>query len=189
MALSFPAGAQQTGKVPRVGFLLASFPSNETRSLGGFRQGLRELGYVEGNNIKIEYRYAEGNSDRFPDLAAELVRLKVDIIVVGSAISAAAAKDATKTIPIVMSGSDPVASGLITSLARPGGNITGVTNLSPEIGGKQLELLKDAFPKVVRVAVLGNPASPAFTIQVRETEIAARSLGIQLQHSRSKRHQ
>ena len=114
LALSFPSGAQQTGKVPRVGFLLASFPSNETRSLRGFRQGLRELGYAEGNNIKIEYRYAEGNSDRFPDLAAELVRLKVDIIVVGSAISAAAAKNATKTIPIVMSGSDPVASGLIT---------------------------------------------------------------------------
>jgi putative ABC transport system substrate-binding protein len=179
-ALCFPAEAQQQGKAPKIGFLLASSPSTQSSSLEFFRQGLRELGYTEGKNILFEYRYAEGKSDRFPDLAAELIRLKVDVIVVASAISASAARNATKTIPIVMSGSDAVGSGLIASLAQPGGNITGLTNPSPELGGKQLGLLKETIPKASRVAVLRNPVSPASTHQLREIEVAGRSLGVQL---------
>jgi ABC-type uncharacterized transport system substrate-binding protein len=179
-ALCFAASAQQPKKVPRIGFLSMSSPSSETPPLAAFRQGLRDLGYVEGENILVEYRYAEGKSDRLRDLAAELVRLKVDVIVVGSILSASTAKDATKTIPIVMSGSDPVASGLINSLARPGGNITGVTNLSPEVGGKQLELLKDSIPKLSRIAVLVNPDSAASSLQLKETQAAGRSVGVHL---------
>ena len=144
--LCFPADAQQQAKVPRIGFLVASSASFYSSRIEAFRQGLRELGYVEGKNIVIEYRFAEGKEDRLRELAAELVRLKVDIIV--AAASAAAAKDATKTIPIVFAASaDPVASGIVASLARPGGNVTGLTILAPELSGKRLELLKEASPK------------------------------------------
>jgi putative ABC transport system substrate-binding protein len=146
---------------------------------------LRELGYIEGQNIAIEYRYGEGKQDRWPALAAEVVRLKVDIIVVtGGAIWVRTAKNATKTIPIVMvgTGGDPVEEGLVDSLARPGGNVTGITNLTTELGGKRLELLKEAVPKLARVAVLYNPASRASVLQMKEVlPIAARALKLTLQ--------
>ncbi|HEV2056810.1 MAG TPA: ABC transporter substrate-binding protein [Methylomirabilota bacterium] len=152
--------------------------------LDAFRQGLRELGWVEGQNIVIDYRYAEGRFDRLPDLAAELVRLKVDIIVAQPLPAAAAAKNATETIPIVMisGGADPVGLGLIATLARPGGNVTGSSySAGQEIGGKQLELLKKTVPKVRRVAILSNPANPGHPPMVGELNVAARSLGVQLQ--------
>ena len=149
------------------------------------RLALRERGYIEGQNIAIEYRYAEGKLDRLPELAAELVGLKVDIIVVtGGDPDIRAAKNATKTIPIVMAGNgtDPVEAGFIDSLAHPGGNVTGLTNLSPELGGKRLELLKEVVPKLVRVAVLYDPALPSNVVQVKETlPVAARALGLTLQ--------
>jgi putative tryptophan/tyrosine transport system substrate-binding protein len=172
--------AQQSGRIPRIGFLGAGSSSTSSPSRDGFRQGLRELGYVEGKNILIEERYAEGKSDRFPDLAAEFVRLKVDVIVVASALSASGASKATKTIPIVMAGSDPVAGGLVDSLAQPGGNITGIANPSPELGGKQLELLKETVPKASRLAVLRNPASPVTNAQLKEIEAAGRSMRVEL---------
>ena len=161
LALPFPAQAQQPKKVPRIGYLSSGDPASESTRSEAIRLALRERGYIEGQNIAIEYRYAEGKLDRFPELAAELVRLKVDIIVVaGGAGPIRAAKNATKTIPIVMTGvgADPVEAGLVESLARPGGNVTGLTNLSRELGGKRLELLKEAVPKLARVAVLYDPA-------------------------------
>ena len=174
--------AQQPKKVPRIGYLSASDPASESTRSEAIRLALRELGYIEGQNIATEYRYAEGKRDRFPELAAELVRLKVDIIVVAGGDNAVrAAKNATKTIPIVMvgTGSDPVEAGLIESLARPGGNVTGLTNLSRELGGKRLELLKEAVPKLARVAVLYDPASPASVREVKEVlPVAARALGL-----------
>ena len=154
------AAAQQPKKVPRIGYLSTTDPASDSARAEAIRLALRELGYIEGQNIAIEYRYAEGKLDRFPELAAELVRLKVDIIVVaGGAELVRAAKNATKTIPIVMAGSgtDPVEAGLVESLARPGGNVTGITSLSGELGGKRLELLKEAVPKLARVAVLYDP--------------------------------
>ena len=162
-AHSFPADAQQPKKVPRIGYLSAVDPASESARAEGIRLALRELGYIEGQNIATEYRYAEGKRDRLPELAAELVRLKVDIIVAaGGAGLIRAAKNATKTIPIVMAGggADPVEAGLIESLARPGGNVTGTTTLARELAGKRLELLKEAVPKLVRVAVLYDPANP-----------------------------
>ena len=155
------AQAQQPKKVPRIGYLSSADPATESARAEAIRLALRELGYIEGQNIAIEYRYAEGKRDRVPELAAELVRLKVDIIVVaGGDPWIRAAKNATKTIPIVMvgAGSDPVEAGLVESLARPGGNVTGITNLTRELGGKRLELLKEAVPKLARVAVLYDPA-------------------------------
>ena len=155
------AQAQQPKKVPRIGYLSSCDPASESTRAEAIRLALRELGYIEGQNIAIEYRYAEGKRDRLPELAAELVRLKVDIIVVaGGDQLVRAAKNATKTIPIVMAGAglDPVEAGLVESLARPGGNVTGITNLSRELGGKRLELLKEAVPKLARVAVLYDPA-------------------------------
>ena len=182
------ADAQQAaGKVYRIGFLSvlgAPTPSTPAGVLEAFRQGLRELGGVEGQNIVIDYRFAEGRFDRLPDLAAELVRLKVDIIVAVATQGVAAAKNATETIPIVMiSGSaDPVGLGFIASLARPGGNVTGLSySVGPEILGKGLELLKEIVPKVRRVAILSNPASPVQPLFIREVKVAARSLGVQLQ--------
>ena len=157
LALGVTAEAQQAKKVPRIGYLSSSDPNTESTRAEAIRLGLRELGYMEGQNIAIEYRYTEGKRDRAPELAAELVHLKVDIIVVaGGAPWIRAAKNATKTIPIVMSGAgiDPVVAGLVESLARPGGNVTGITNLTRELGGKRLELLKEAVPKLSRVAVL-----------------------------------
>ena len=149
--------AQQPKKVPRIGYLSPLDPASESITSEAIRLALRELGYIDGQNIAIEYRYAEGKIDRLPKLAAELVRLKVDIIVAaGGDLLTRAAKNATKTIPIVMvgRGSDPVEAGLVESLARPGGNVTGLTNLGPELGGKRLELFKEAVPKLARVAVL-----------------------------------
>ena len=163
-AQSIPARAQQPKKVPRIGYLSAGDAASESARAEAIRLALRERGYIEGQNIATEYRYAEGKLDRFPELAAELVRLKVDVIVAaGGDRLVRAAKNATKTIPIVMTGggSDPVEAGLVESLARPGGNVTGITNLARELGGKRLELLKEAVPKVARVAVLYDPAGPA----------------------------
>jgi putative tryptophan/tyrosine transport system substrate-binding protein len=179
------AGAQQAAKVPRIGFLSAATSGVSSPPLDAFRQGLRELGWVEGQNITIEYRFAEGKSDRLPDLAAELARLKVDIIVAEATQGVAAAKNATEMIPIVMiSGSaDPVGLGFIASLARPGGNVTGLSySVSPEIAGKGLELLKEIVPNVRRVAILSNPASAVQPLFIRDVNGAARSLGVQLQH-------
>jgi len=179
LALSFPADAQQPTKVPRVGFLTANDFSALAARIEALRQGLRELGYVEAKNIVIEYRYAEGKPDRLPALAAELVRLKVDIIVSAGPQSTRAAKEATVTIPIVMAFDfDPVGNGFVASLARPGGNITGLSTLAPEISGKQLELLKEIVPSLSRVAVLGNSTDPGNAQVVEETERAAVALGV-----------
>jgi putative ABC transport system substrate-binding protein len=175
------AGAQQAGKIPRIGLLSPFSPSATEPWHQAFRHGLRDLGWVEGQNISIEYRYAEGRRDRLPDLAADLVRLKVDIIVVDSTSPAVAAKNATRAIPIVVaSGSDTVASGLVKSLARPGGNITGLDQMAPELGGKRLELLKEIVPTLSRVAVLWNPQNPASTLNWKELQLPARQLGVQL---------
>jgi putative tryptophan/tyrosine transport system substrate-binding protein len=179
------AEAQQPKKAYRIGYLSNSDPVTESARAEAVRLALRELGYIEGQNIAIEYRYAEGKRDRLPELAAELVRLKVDIIVVAAGDAAIrAAKNATKSIPIVVvgAGSDPVEAGLIESLAHPGGNVTGLTNLGRELGGKRLELLKEAVPKLVRVAVLYEPASPPSVREVKEVlPVAARALGLTIQ--------
>src|SRR5438552_4352151 len=178
------AEAQQAGRVPRIGFLSLTSPSDRPPLLDAFRQGLRELGWVEGQNIVIDYRYAEGRIDRLPDLAAELVRLKVDLIVASAGTQAAtAAKNATGTIPIVMIFvRDPVGTGLIASLARPGGNVTGVSGSAGlDLFAKQLELLKETVPKIRRVAILSNPDNAYHQLAIREVNVAARSLGVQLQ--------
>ena len=182
-ALCFPAYAQQAKKAPRIGYLSNSSPSAARETVGAFRQGLRDLGYIEGQNIVFEYRWGEGNIDRFPILVAELVRLKVDAIVTGGTLAALAAKKATTTIPIVMSTvDDPVAFGLVDSLGRPGGNITGLTSgAGPGLYGKRLELLKETFPRVSRVAVLWNPDDPGSVINMRGMEAPARSLSLKLQ--------
>jgi ABC-type uncharacterized transport system substrate-binding protein len=183
LALCPSAEAQQPKKVPRIGYLSSLDPARESPRSEAIRLALRELGYIEGQNIAIEYRYAEGNRDRASAHAAELVRLKVDIIVVGTPTNIRTAMNATKTIPIVMmgSGTDPVVAGLIESLARPGGNVTGLTLLSEELGGKRLELLKEAVPKLARVAVLNDPATPGTAREVKdELPTAARALGLTL---------
>ena len=186
LQITFPsAGAQQPKKVPRIGYLSAFNPATESTRTETIRLALRERGYVEGQTIAFEYRYAEGKPDRFPALAAELVSLKVDIIVVGGGTRLIlAAKNATKTIPIVMTGGggDPVEAGFVESLARPGGNVTGITNLGRELSGKRLELLKEAVPKVARVAILSDPAAPSSVLDVKEVlPVAARALGLTLQ--------
>ena len=180
LAAPLAARAQQPpAKTARIG-LLFFVPTPLLDE--AFRQGLRELGYIEGQNIAIEYRSAEGKSERLPGLAAELVRLKVDVIVAASPPATEAAKRATSTIPIVFAVSgDPVAEGLVTSLARPGGNITGLATISPELVGKQLEMLKGVAPKVTRVAVLQNPSTGLQPVALRQAEDAARALGVQLQ--------
>jgi putative tryptophan/tyrosine transport system substrate-binding protein len=174
-----PAKAQQpAGKVYRIGLLS---PTSESRGIDGFWEGLRSLGYVDGRNIVVEHRSAEGRFDRLPELAAELVRMRVDVIVAVVTQASLAAKNATKTIPIVMLGvGDPVGAGLVTSLAQPGGNVTGTSLQNVEVAGKTLELLKNAIPKLRVVTVLWNPANAVFQAQmVKETEAAAPSLGIQ----------
>jgi putative tryptophan/tyrosine transport system substrate-binding protein len=161
------AEAQQPKKIPRIGYLASAALARGSIPSEAIRRALHELGYMEGQNIAFEYRYAEGKRDRYPELAAELVRLKVDVIVVsGGPGPIQAAKNATKTIPIVMTGvgPDPVEAGLVESLARPGSNVTGLTNLNPELGGKRLELLKEVVPKLARVAVLHDPANPASVV-------------------------
>jgi putative ABC transport system substrate-binding protein len=179
------AEAQQAKKIPRIGYLSITDAATDSARAEGIRLALRELGYIEGQNIAIEYRYAEGKNDRLPELAAELLRLKVDIIVAAAGdITIRAAKNATKTIPIVMTGSgvDPVRAGLVESLARPGGNVTGLTRLSRELGGKRLELLKEAVPKLSRVAVLYDPALPPSLHEVKELLPAdARALKLTIQ--------
>jgi putative ABC transport system substrate-binding protein len=183
LAAPLAADAQQAGKVPRIGFLGTRTLSDTSPYLDAFRQGLRELGWVEGQNIVIDDRFAEGRFDRLPDLAAELVRLKVAIIVAAPTPAVVAAKKATETIPIVaIAVGDPVGIGLIASLARPGGNVTGLSfSVGLEIAGKGLELLKETVPKVRRVAVLSNPANPGQPLSIRELNVAAQSLGVQLQ--------
>jgi putative tryptophan/tyrosine transport system substrate-binding protein len=179
-ALCFSAEAQQQRKIARIGYLSAGDPVSRRDRIEALRQGLKELGYIEGKNIIIEYRYAEGRSDRLSDLARELVALKVDIIFAGGAPSTAAAKNATSTLPIVTSSDDPVGRGLVAGLPRPGGNITGLTNLTIELAGKRLELLKEVIPGLSRVAVLCSPR-PGSDLGMREIEIAAQSAGLQLQ--------
>jgi putative tryptophan/tyrosine transport system substrate-binding protein len=177
--------AQQPKKVPRIGYLAGSDAMRDSTRAEAIRLALRERGYIEGQNIAIEYRYAEGKVDRFPELASELMRLKVDIIVAsGGNRIILAATNATKTIPIVMvgSGPDPVEAGFVESLARPGGNVTGLTSLSKELGGKRLELLKEAVPKLARVAVLYDPTNPPSVIEVKEIlPVAAQALRLTLQ--------
>jgi len=183
-ALCVPAQAQQPKKVPRIGYLLAGDATIESARSEAIRLALRERGYIEGQNIATDYRYAEGKPDRYPELAVELVRLKVDIILAGGAGPIRAAKNATKTIPIVMwgLGADPVEAGLTESLARPGGNVTGITNLTTELGGKRLELFKEAVPKLARVALLYDPAISGSVFQVKEVlPTAARALRLTIQ--------
>src|SRR5262249_12693019 len=179
------AQAQQPAKIPRIGYLSNADAATDSPRCEGIRLALRELGYIKGQNIAIEYRYSEGKRERFRDLAAELVRLKVDVIVVtGGTLSVEATMNATKTIPIVMvgGGADPVRAGLVESLARPGGNVTGVTVLCRELGGKRLELLKEAVPKLARVAVLYEPANPVSLHEVKELLPAdARALKLTIQ--------
>ena len=180
-AWPFAARAQQMGKVPRIGYLGSSSPSLEPHFVEAFRQKLRELGHIEGENIAIEYRWAEGQDGRLPDLAAELVRLQPNVIVTTGTPGALAAMQATKTIPIVMASSgDPVGAGLVASLARPGGHVTGFTIVGPQIEGKRLDLLKEAVPELSRVAVLWNPSNPALVSYFDTIENAGRTLRISL---------
>jgi len=175
-------GAQPT-KIPRIGFLSALNPDAVPTWLVAFRQGLREHGYVEGKNIVIEWRYAEGKLDRLPSLANELVNLKVDVIVSGGPAVTRAAKKVPTTIPIVMGfDNDPVGSGFVASLAQPGGNITGLSNYAPEMSGKRLELLKEIVPRLSRVAVLGTSTQPGNAQMLKETELAAGAFGVKLQY-------
>lgn len=175
------AQAQQTAKVLRIGYLTANSVSAEQARLDTFRQGLRALGYVEGRNIVIEYRFTDGKFDRLPNLAAELIQLKVDVLIANTTNAALAAKNVAREIPIFFIGvSDPVEAGLVDSLARPGGNITGLTNIAPVLAGKRLELLKETVPKLSRVAVLWDPQNPGSTPQWKESQLAARELGLQL---------
>jgi putative tryptophan/tyrosine transport system substrate-binding protein len=182
LAVSVPVQAQQAKKVPRIGFLnTLSFSSGPART-EAFRQGLRELGYVEGKNIVIEWRSAEGKVDQVPALASELVSLKVNVIVTAGPTVTRAAKEATATIPIVMAyDTDPVGNGFVASLAHPGGNVTGLSTQYPEISGKQLELLKEIVPKLSRIAVIGSSTVPGTAQALRETELAAGAFSVQLQ--------
>jgi putative tryptophan/tyrosine transport system substrate-binding protein len=183
-ALCVPAQAQQPKKVTRIGYLSSQDAAYESARAEGIRLALRDLGYIEGQNIAIDYRYSEGKTDRAPELAAELVRLKVDIIIVAGGIHWIRAAKETKTIPVVMVGvgNDPVEAGLVESLARPGGNVTGLTNLTGKLAGKRLELLKEAVPKLARVAVLYQPATPANVLEVNEDlPVAARVLKLTVQ--------
>jgi putative tryptophan/tyrosine transport system substrate-binding protein len=188
LAVTVLAEAQQPKKVPWIGLLIASSPSPASPRVEAFRQGLRDLGYVEGKDIVIEYRYGEGKPDRLPTLAAELVSLKIDIIVTGGSSPTRAAKEATVSIPIVMTQDiDPVGSGFVASLARPGGNITGLSNFAPELSGKRIELLKELAPNISRVAVLGALSLPAnaqgLNAQaLNEVKLAAEALRVKLQY-------
>ena len=178
-----PAQAQPTTKIFRLGYLAGSSLTVNAARIEAFLQGLRELGYLQGKNIVLEYRAAEGNSKRYPALASELVSLKVDVIVTAGAASTRAAREATSTIPIVMvQDSDPVGSGFVASLARPGGNITGLSTLAPEISGKRLELLKEIVPTLSRIATLGTSNYPGNAQSLKETELAAAAFGVRVQY-------
>ena len=177
-ALCLPAEAQQKGKVPRIGILFIG--GRNQPHLEAFKQGLRERGYMEGENITFDYRYADGKEDRLPVLAAELVHLKVDVIVVTADVSAQAAQQATKTIPIVVTTGDPVTWGLADSLAKPGGNVTGLSVLLADLSGKRVEILRETFPKLTRLATLWNPAERVATPVFKETSTAAQALSLQL---------
>jgi putative ABC transport system substrate-binding protein len=183
IAAPLAAGAEQPGKVFRIG-ILSNVPLSDpqgARVWGAFIEGLRDLGYVEGRNITIEHRSSEGKYERLPELAAELVRLRVDVIVVPATRNVVVARQATRTIPIVMAGTaDAVGFGLVASLARPGGNVTGISTLGPEIVGKQLALLKEIGPGMSRVAILGNPANDGYARVLEELKLAAKSLGMSL---------
>jgi putative ABC transport system substrate-binding protein len=182
LAVPLAVGAQPPAKIPRIGVLAAGIPTTYISRYEAFRQGLRDLGYVEGQTIAIEYRYAEGNFERLPDLAAELVGLKVDLIVASSAPETGAAKRATTSIPIVFAAhGDPVGTGHVASLAKPGGNLTGMSTMEGDLSPKRLQLLKETFPRIARVAVLWNAANPAKGLDWRETQRAARTLGLTLQ--------
>jgi len=178
------AEAQQATKIPRIGYLTGATADGQTARIEAFQQGLRELGYVEGKNIVVEYRYAELKPARLPALAADLVRLKVDVIVTSAGGMTRAAKEATNIIPIVMAqDSDPVGNGFVASLARPGGNITGLSTLAPEISGKQLELLKEIIPKLSRVAILGGTSTSTSTAQqLKEIELASSAFKVKIQY-------
>jgi putative ABC transport system substrate-binding protein len=181
LALCGSVEAQQTGKIPRIGYLEPGTASGNTVLLDGFRQELSKLGWIEGKNITIEYRFAEQKNERLPELAADLVRLKVDLAVVSTGPAALAAKQATATIPIVMANvGDPVGQGLVVSLARPGGNVTGLASLSPELNTKRLEILKDAVPKLGRVGFLRGPEAGK-SPQVKELRAAALALKLKLE--------
>jgi len=184
LALAPLAGeAQQAGKMPRIGVLAAAPLSANPARIKAFREGLGELGYVEGKSIVIEWRFLEDKGDRLPALAVELTRLKVDVLVAFGPASTQAAKEATNTIPIVMAQvNDPIGAGFVASLARPGGNITGLSVMAPELSGKKLELLKEIVPKLSRVAVFGTSTLPGNAQSVKETELAAKTLGLQLQY-------
>jgi putative tryptophan/tyrosine transport system substrate-binding protein len=182
LAAPLAAEAQQAAKVPRIGFLGNSTAALEANLVGPFREGLRELGYVEGRNILIEYRWAEGQYERFPALIAELIALKVDVIVTAGTPAALAVKKATTSIPLVMAAvGDPIGVGLVASLARPGGNVTGLSAIAPELEGKRLELLREVVPKLSSIAVLWNPDNPFHAGSLKETRAAAQVLGIKVQ--------
>ena len=182
LAAPLTADAQQAAKVPRIGFLGNSTAALEANLVGPFREGLRELGYVEGRNILIEYRWAEGKNERLPALIAELIALKVDVIVTAGTPAALAVKKATTSIPLVMAAAgDPIGVGLVASLARPGGNVTGLSAIAPELEGKRLELLREVVSKLSHIAVLWNPDNPFQPGSLKETRAAAQVLGIKVQ--------
>ena len=182
LAAPLAAGAQQPGKVYRVGFLGNSTAALEGNLVGPFREGLRDLGYIEGRNILIEYRWADGEYERFPALIAELAALKVDVIVTAGTPAALAVKKTTPSIPLVMAAvGDPIGVGLVVSLARPGGNVTGSSAIAPELEGKRLELLREMVPKLSHIAVLWNPDNPLHAGSLKEIKIAAQVLGIKVQ--------
>src|SRR5882762_3937280 len=186
LAAPFVAEAQPAGKVYRIAYLGNSSAALESELVAAFRQGLRDLNYVEGQNIAIEYRWAEGRYDRFPGFVAEAVQSKVDVIVTAGTPAILAAKEGTRTIPIVMAViGDPIAAGVVPSLARPGGNITGLASMSPEIDGKRLELLKELVPGVSRIAALWNPTNPNNAARIKQVEAAAKTLHLTLESFRS----
>ena len=182
LGIPLAAAQQPTQTMPRIGVLTSGSLASDAAWIEAFRQGLHELGYVEGHSISIEYRYGEGKTERYPALVTEIVQRHVAVLVVGGATATRAATQVTTRLPLVMTNvTDPVALGLVASLARPGGNLTGVSNLAPELGGKRLELLKELVPQLARVAALGDPSSPSHAPQWRETAHAARLFGVQMQ--------
>ena len=182
LAVPLAANAQQAPKIAKIGVLVPSTPAATAHLIEAFRQGLREHGYVDGKNFVLEPRYGEARAERLPELARELVSLKVDVIVTTIDTAIAAVKQQTQTIPIVMANStDPVGTGFVASLARPGGNVTGLSTISPELSGKRLELLREAVPRLSRVAFIWNPGVAGAALEYKETEGAARSLRLQLQ--------